>query len=771
MQLPLTKKLLTVLTLTIVMVMAPFIALQYEHLKSELLESIDQEAKQTAARVAEAIKPSVWNEYIRPEQVTFSAQVTSAILKAEVSSDRIVGIAIKDPFDQQFLGFYKLEDDTIIELRSPKVMPSPQAIYNEKRYVYPVMSDGTRVAEIDLIYRRGDIKAALTQALSIELIQLTIISLVIIALLYASLRQALLKPIQSLHVAQRAIDSMSEAVVVTDENYRITSVNTAYEEISGETEEALVRRRPEFYVRINGKLLPLWRMVGSLNDWTGEVSMKTLEGGEVPAWLRFNEVVHSNRTVSYVGVVTDITDKKEAEHQLHKMAYFDALTSLPNRTYFMETLNHEIEDSKRHSKRLGLLFIDLDNFKQINDSHGHGAGDIFLKSIANRFRERIRKSDYLFRLSGDEFTAITTDVGNEQHLEVLANDLIQIATVEVELQGGEKISAGASIGVAIYPRDGDNPELLIQHADAAMYEAKETGKNHACFFSKELEMERKSNRDIQTELTHAIEENQLTMYYQPKIYHSVDDNEQVQAEIQGVEALIRWQHPAKGLLTPNHFIHIAEQSDQIIDIGTWVLTAACKQLAIWQQSEMSSLSIAVNLSPRQLRQAGLVTELSELIRRYSINPAKLELELTENAIIENIDHSLVTLNQLKKLGVTLAMDDFGTGYSSLSYLKLLPIDVIKIDRSFIAGLPFDEDDSTIVRAIFSMAKAMKLKVVAEGIENHLQEKYLLREGCKYSQGFLYSKPLSCSELEDWTKDFANRDRPGSASSKSQGYLF
>lgn len=744
----LSKKLFSVLAITLMIVMAPFIALRYEHFRMELLKQTERETKQAAIRIAESIKPSVWNEYLSPEDVTFSAQVTNAVIEAEMRSSNIIGINITDSFQQQFLGYYKLEDDTLITLHNQAVAPVP--FNDQKRFTYPIIDNEVRIGNIDIIYRTGSIQTALKHSLSMELIQLSIVSLLILALLFAALRQALLRPIQSLQIAQQAIDSMSEAVVVTDELFRIKDVNTAYEKIAGQAKNILLYQRPKFQLQTENGLELLWNVIGSRGEWTGEVILTTFDGRNVPAWLRLNEVIHESHFVCYVCVVTDITEKKEAENQLHQMAYFDPLTSLPNRTFFMESLNRAIQDSERHSKNFGLLFIDLDNFKWINDTHGHSAGDLFLSSIANRFKQRLRKSDYIFRLSGDEFTAIATDIVNEQHLEVLANDLIKIASGEVLLENGQSISAGASIGVSIYPRDGKNSELLIQHADAAMYEAKETGRNQSCFFSKELENQRKNYRQVQAELQEAITEGQLELFFQAKIQHGPKSpSGQQHRSICGAEGLIRWNHPKQGLLSPSSFIHIAEQSDMIIGIGYWVIKAACAQLAIWQDNDMANLSLAINLSPKQLRSPNLVKNVKQLIEQYAINPKKLELELTESAIIENIEQSLTTLNQLKKLGVTLAMDDFGTGFSSLSYLKLLPIDVIKIDRSFVAGLPYDEDDAVIVRAIFSMAKAMNLKVVAEGIENILQEQYLLNEGCVYSQGYLYTTPLSSSELHDW----------------------
>ncbi len=752
MQPPLSKKLFSVLAITLMIVMTPFIAWRYEHLRMELREQSVVEAKQAAVRIAESVKPSVWNEYITPEEVTFSAQVTAAILEAEMRSENIIEIVIRDSFKQQLLGYYKLEDDTVIPLLNEQVTPLP--VDEQKRYIYPIFNDKTRIGEVEIIYQAGKINDSLKQALSMELIQLTIVSLLILALLFAALRQALLRPIQSLQIAQQAIESMSEAVVVADAQFRITDVNNAYEKISGQNENALLYRHPSFFIRKDQTLVHLWDEITNIREWTGEIVLETIDGRLVPAWLRLNEVIHDNHFVCYVCVVTDITEKKEAEEQLHQMAYFDALTTLPNRTYFMESLSREIQNSHRHKKRFGLLFIDLDNFKWINDTHGHTAGDLFLTSIAERFKSRLRKSDYIFRLSGDEFTAITTDVKNEQQLEVLANDLIRIANQEIAFDDGKRISAGASIGVALYPRDGNQSEALIQHADAAMYEAKEMGRNQTCFYSKELEQQRKRNRETQTELQQAIKENQLTLVYQPKVRHPRQETLTGQhSYIDGAEALIRWQHPDKGLLSPNAFINIAEQSDLIIDIGYWVIQAACKQLAVWQQSHLAHLSLAINLSPRQLRHPNLVSDVDQLLKTYAIDPARLELELTESAIIENIEQSLITLNKLKALGVTLAMDDFGTGFSSLSYLKLLPIDVIKIDRSFIAGLPYDEDDAVIVRAIFSMANAMNLTVVAEGIENVLQEKYLLAEGCTHSQGFFYSKPLTSEELMAWAQAY------------------
>lgn len=759
MQVRLSKTLFSVLAITIMLVMAPFVALRYELIKTQLDQQLVDEARQVAVRVAESVKPSVWNEYIAPEEVTFSAGVTEAILRAEMAAPSITAIAISDSFEQLFLGFYK-KDGQLAPLSTMDNRLLSQL--GQQKFVQPIVNQQKSIGTVQVFYRTEQVESTIARSLSIELVQFAIVSLLMLALLYSALRQALIRPIQSLQIAHQAIDSLSEAVVVTDQNFRITDINQAYEKISGEAESTVLMTKPRFYIQHGDEQKLLWECCPSnLSSWEGEVLFTTHDGSQVPTWLQINEVIHNHRFVCYVGIVTDITDKKRVERQLHQMAYFDALTSLPNRTYFMETLNHEIMDAQRHDKRLGLLFIDLDNFKWINDNYGHGIGDQFLQSIATRFKARLRRSDFIFRLSGDEFTAIASEVVNEPDLEILANELIRIACEEVKLDG-KTIAAGASIGVAIYPRDGCTSEELIQHADAAMYQAKENGRNQACFFSLELEQQRRNNHEIQIELNNAIENNELQLFYQPKLFHPAATTQQ-RGRVDGAEALIRWEHPQKGLIKPSDFIRVAEQTDQIVAIGNWVIKAACQQLAQWQGTEFAHISLAVNLSPRQLRHPQLVANIADNLRNYGINPAMLELEITESAIIENIELSLTTLNQLKNLGVGLAMDDFGTGFSSLSYLKLLPIDVIKIDRSFVAGLPYDEDDTIIVRAIFSMAEAMNLKVVAEGIENTAQEQYLLRQGCRHSQGYLYSKPLSLLAFQDWTRLYGNMPsewRPG-----------
>lgn len=475
----------------------------------------------------------------------------------------------------------------------------------------------------------------------------------------------------------------------------------------------------------------------------GEVIGQKKDGSNFPGWLSLNRVQRKDHTVIYVGVLTDIAEKKEAEDRLHTLAYFDSLTKMPNRHSFLMRFEEQIELAKREKYRIGLLYLDLDNFKWANDQYGHAVGDQLLMSVATQLKQRLRDSDVLYRIGGDEFTVVVPNYGNEDNLVRLAMALIEQASKEYFIEG-KTISLGVSVGISTMSKKTNNAKDLIIQADTAMYQAKEAGRGRVHFFSHILENQRQENQHIERQLKTAIATNRLQLYYQPKVTFHKNG-----MRYDSAEALIRWIEHDKVVFAPDQFIAIAEQTNLICELGYWVIHTACEQVSVWASSGFNHLKIAINLSPRQLRDDKLYNYLLETITKFGIAPQQLELEITEHAVIENIQESVKTLNKLKTLGVSIAMDDFGTGYSSLSHLKLLPIDVLKIDRSFIQNLPNNQDDIAIVIAILAMAKALNLTVVAEGIENQSQLDFLALHQCHMAQGYYFSPALVNTDFIEW----------------------
>jgi|GEM_PF-1577241 len=761
MQFQLSMKLFFVLTLITVAVMSAFIGLRYYWVSDQRQLELHDRAVEVAQRVADSVKPSIWNIHISSFNRHYPSEVASVIIDAELASDFVTAINVYGNFGHLHLGREKNERGQLVDIKSPynRAVNSPHEVH-----IHQAIREGTMtIGSVEVVYSRLSLKSALYSGLLLELAQVAVVSTLFVALLYWSLRQSLIRPVRSLQVARQTLDAITEGVVMTDGSFKVIEVNRAFTQLTGYSTLDLYGKRPQLKLAERSAGTTLWQQLRELKQWSGEVAVRRRGACSFPARLNFNEVWHDGNKVCHVGVITDISAQKASEIELERMAYFDALTALPNRTNFLKTLEHEIQLAQRHSRSLGLLYIDLDNFKWINDRHGHTVGDQYLESIAKRFKKRVRNTDFIFRLGGDEFTAIATDVCDEASLQHLAKDLIEM-TNDILLLEGNRIHGGASIGIALYPRDAGNAESLIKRSDAAMYRAKELGRNQLVFFSADLESERKNTRELEEALRRGLIRDELVVYFQPKILYQTgtDTTGKVHSEaisssrVQGAEVLLRWFRPGHSIVNPFDFIPVAEQSDLIVDIGYWVIRAACAQLARWQHTSLETISLAVNLSPRQLSHDDLVVRLCDTIAEFGVDPSLLELEITESAVIENVEQSVEVLNQLKQLGVTIAMDDFGTGFSSLSYLKRLPIDVLKIDRSFINDLPNDDDDAVIVNAIFSMARAMNIRVVAEGIENYAQLQFLLRQGCECSQGFFHSRPLPAADFERWVGLFKIR---------------
>jgi diguanylate cyclase (GGDEF)-like protein/PAS domain S-box-containing protein len=446
----------------------------------------------------------------------------------------------------------------------------------------------------------------------------------------------------------------------------------------------------------------------------------------------------TGRYRGYRGVGRDVTQAALAEQKVQELARYDSLTGLPNRNTFLIELDQALARSRRQGTEFAACFIDLDRFKSINDSLGHEAGDQLLTLMAMRLRGALRETDLVARLGGDEFVVLIEQGGSPANLSRIAQKLLTAIAEPVTLEGSNFQVTG-SLGIALSPRDGDDAATLLRHADAAMYLAKERGKNNLQFFTAELAEESARQFALESELRLALARDELLLHYQPKI-------DLVSGRMAGVEALLRWQHPSRGLVGPGEFIGLAEDRGLIVPLGRWVMQAACRQIQAWRQAGLGVAPVAVNLSARQFAHDALVGDLQDAMHRYGVSPAELEVELTESALMADPDRASDVLHRLADLGMRIAIDDFGTGYSSLSYLKRFPAQTVKIDRSFICGLPGDADDAAITQAVIAMAHSLGLKVVAEGVETDLQLQMLQRIGCDEAQGYLLGRPMPAIDL-------------------------
>nr|CRH06851.1 putative Diguanylate cyclase/phosphodiesterase with PAS/PAC sensors [Candidatus Magnetococcus massalia] len=542
---------------------------------------------------------------------------------------------------------------------------------------------------------------------------------------------------QQLELAKRVILTVSEAIVITDAQGSILDVNPSFERITGYMRQEVLGKDPG--VTKSGRhdvafYKKMWDQLIEEGYWQGEIWDRRKNGEVFPKWLTINAIRDKRREVThYVGVFTDISREKSTEAQLERLAFYDPLTQLPNRVLFRDRLSHEIGLSERAGKILVLLLIDLDRFKIINDTLGHGVGDGLLVQVSNRLVACVRKSDTVARLGGDEFGIILPGVEKPEDAAIVAETIISQLQMPFVLEGNEAF-IGGSIGIAIHPQDGENYETLTMNADAAMYKAKESGKGNYKFFTPDMNDQNAHRLQLEADLRRAIDGNELEVYYQPKM-------DAQSGQIMGMEALVRWNHPERGLVSPGDFIPLAEETGLIVALGEYVLTQACLCVRSWWDEGLPKLRVAVNLSARQFDEENMIEKVQEVLQSTGLPPQGLELEITESIAMHDVERAIEKVRGLRELGVRISIDDFGTGYSSLSYLKQFPLHALKIDRSFVQDMQ-DEDDATIVSSIISLAKSMHLGVVAEGVENTEQLDFLKGRDCNQVQGFFFSKPLA-----------------------------
>ncbi|WP_240141499.1 EAL domain-containing protein [Nitrosomonas sp. HPC101] len=555
---------------------------------------------------------------------------------------------------------------------------------------------------------------------------------------------------EALRLSATVFESIHEGVVITDMEPRIIAVNQAYTRITGYDEAYVLGRNPKIIKSgLHDKAFyqAMWSTLRTTGHWSGEVWNRRRNGEIYPQWLTISAVYDASRRdednpCNYVGVFTDISQIKQSEAQLAQLAHYDPLTSLPNRLLVQSQLHHAVEQARRHDLLISVLYIDLDRFKNVNDSLGHPVGDELLIKLAERMKERVREEDTLARLGGDEFLLVLENVCDPGDPAFVAQSLISLLASPFVLPSGHEIFINASIGISLFPDDASSATELIQHADMAMYQAKKEGRNTYRYHTTALSIAANERLIMENRLRYALAAGELVLHYQPVVDART-------GYVVGVEALVRWQSPGEAMVPPGKFISIAEETGLIVPLGEWVLRSACQQARAWMDAGLPPLVMAVNLSVRQFQSENLVGMVRRILEETQLPADYLELELTESMFMEHAEQSIETLNKLKALGVYLAIDDFGTGYSSLIYLKRFPIDKLKIDQSFVRDLADDPSDREIAATIIAMARGLKLGVLAEGIESEQQLAFLRLHDCDYYQGHLFHRPVPAAELEAW----------------------
>ncbi|MGZ8190160.1 MAG: EAL domain-containing protein [Methylococcaceae bacterium] len=551
----------------------------------------------------------------------------------------------------------------------------------------------------------------------------------------------------SLRIADTAIESQ-DGIVITDADNSILRINSAFTKLTGYSAKEVIGKKPA--ILKSGRhdksfYRAMWKSLTEDKFWQGEIWDRHKNGEIYPKWLTINAVTEpGGQVTNYVAAFTDLTEHKEAKEAIHRLAFYDPLTDLPNRRLLRDRLQLALSSSA-HSHHYGAaLMVDLDNFKAINDTKGHSIGDQLLIEVAQRLKSCVRQGDTVARLGGDEFVIMLENLSADSERAItqatgVGHKILEVINQPFLLAGYEHHSS-PSIGICLFIERDISVNEIFKRADAAMYQAKNSGRNTLCFFDPDMQASLETRMTMKSELHHALPRNQLKLYYQVQITNT--------GQVLGAETLLRWQHPQRGLICPDQFIPLAEESGLIIPIGDWVLRTACMQLKVWQSDVLTrDLVLAVNVSSLQFRQPEFVERIRNILDQTGINATRLKLELTESLVIHNIAETIEKMEALKKLGIRFSLDDFGTGYSSLSYLTKLPLSQLKIDRSFVRDIVTDQNDAIIIQTIIGMANNLGLSVIAEGVETKEQLACLESFGCLAYQGHLFSKPVPLEEFE------------------------
>ncbi len=542
-----------------------------------------------------------------------------------------------------------------------------------------------------------------------------------------------------------------EAILITDSDAKILRVNEAFTELTGYLPDDVLNKKPS--LMSSGKhdsdfYQNMWQELNESGRWEGEIWNKKKDGSVVPLWESITAVTDNddNEVTHYVGNFVDISERKEAEAKIEYLAYFDSLTNLPNRRLLLDRLQQDFSLARRRNLNGALLFLDLDNFKNINDALGHSIGDYLLQQVGHRLTLELRDEDTVARLGGDEFVVLLPELGdNSEHAARLAQHIalkIKKSLNEVYHIQEHECHITPSIGIALFPEDVSNAETILKQADSAMYKSKADGRNAISFYHPDLQAAADLRLLLEKELRHAIEREELHLQFQPQ----VDNNNQ----LIGAEALLRWHHHDMGFISPAEFIPVAEETGLILQIGDWVLLSACQQAAKWRETHPDKFPlISINISSRQFRQSDFVEKTLRIIERTGVSPDTIVLEITEGIVIENVKDTIEKMNTLKQSGIEFSIDDFGTGYSSLAYLRQLPLSELKIDKTFVDDIVTDSNDAAIVETVIALALHLNLKVIAEGVENQAQMDLLVSKGCTSYQGYFFSKPLIAEDFFDF----------------------
>lgn len=552
---------------------------------------------------------------------------------------------------------------------------------------------------------------------------------------------------KSLKLAAQVFENSLEGMIITDENNIIIDVNQSFTMITGYTKaDAIGKHTKLLQSGMHDKQFyeKMWHSIKELGTWSGEVWNRNKFGTIYPEYLTITSIKdETGQITNYIGAFVDITNRKKSEEEITRLAFYDPLTNLPNRRLFKDRLKQSMTSSSRNGKYSAIVFIDLDNFKNINDTLGHEAGDELLIKLSTRIFTCVRGFDTVARLGGDEFVIILEGLDENEvvasvHAEKIANKILDSMRFDFDIKNNT-IYTTCSIGIALYKDFQFSEDELLKRADLAMYESKKCGKNNVHFYDPKLQHAINTSLLIHNELIEGLKSNQFELFYQIQVNHD--------AKPVGVEALLRWNHPIKGLILPNEFIPIAEDTGFINLIGDWVIESACKQLQAWQGSEITNhLVLSINISSKQLQQFDFVEHMISSVKRYNIDPKLLNVEITETTLINNFSDVTEKIQALRSFGVQFALDDFGTGYSSLSYLSSLDVDFIKLDKSFVSKIQPKLGQNAIINAVISIAKSFNIQIISEGIEDAYQFNYLVNHGCQFFQGYLFSKPLPVKQL-------------------------
>lgn len=543
----------------------------------------------------------------------------------------------------------------------------------------------------------------------------------------------------------KVFEDSNEAILITDADLKIISVNRSYQNILGYTEaEVLGVDTMNVGVRLHSHSF-FRNIISTLREhghWQGEMINQRKDGQEFPTWYSISLITNQHgEPENYIAIFNDITEHKNSRKQIEFLAHHDVLTGLPNRVLLNDRLEMAITIARRQHENLGVLFIDLDRFKNVNDSLGHTVGDQILREAANRLSSSVRTGDTVSRLGGDEFVVLFPNIKDESNIADLTMKLSQTLQLAYQVDG-ISLHMTPSIGIAIYPSDGETASSLIKNADAAMYLAKEKGRNNFQFYTPVLNSRTLDRLKLESDLRYALDHGGFELHYQPQIMAGSE-------KLWGAEALVRWRHPERGLIAPGEFIPLAEESGLIIPLGAWVIEEAAKQVHKWRQQGLPDLVVSVNISALQFRQGDFLEQTQSLFNRLGVDPKAIELELTESILMGDMEASIETLNHLRAFGFRISIDDFGTGFSSLNYLRKLPVNILKIDQSFVRDMLVEPASLAIVSSIISLAHALGKETIAEGVETAEEYLMLRQHGCHLMQGYYFSKPLPVAEFERW----------------------